>query len=216
MDAGDHRARRQVQQRAHAREEPPPRDVRQPQRASGSSTRARATTTSSSTCTSRTPRTTPPCPAGSSSTRPTARATTSVRCCPGLVMPDKKLPAGWRPGEGWLYKADTLDDLARRDRPRSRCAAQDGRAVQRLRTDRGRRGLPPRRQRQRPLLLRPAREAQPDPRADREGAVLRGAGDARATSAPRRAWSPTTTAGSSTGTTGRSPASTAPATRRRR
>jgi 3-oxosteroid 1-dehydrogenase len=32
---------------------------------------------------------------------------------PGLVMPDKKLPAGWRPGEGWLYKADTLDDLAR-------------------------------------------------------------------------------------------------------
>ena len=32
---------------------------------------------------------------------------------PGFVMPDKKLPPGWRPGEGWLYKADTLDDLAR-------------------------------------------------------------------------------------------------------
>ena len=32
---------------------------------------------------------------------------------PTLVMPDKKLPPGWRPGEGWLYKADTLDDLAR-------------------------------------------------------------------------------------------------------
>ena len=32
---------------------------------------------------------------------------------PGFVMSDKKLPSGWRPGEGWLYKADTLDDLAR-------------------------------------------------------------------------------------------------------
>ncbi len=32
---------------------------------------------------------------------------------PTLVMPDKKIPAGWRPGEGWLHKADTLDDLAR-------------------------------------------------------------------------------------------------------
>jgi len=31
---------------------------------------------------------------------------------PSFVMPDKKLPAGWRPGEGWLHKADTLDELA--------------------------------------------------------------------------------------------------------
>jgi 3-oxosteroid 1-dehydrogenase len=32
---------------------------------------------------------------------------------PGFVMPDKRIPSGWRPGEGWLYKADTLEDLAR-------------------------------------------------------------------------------------------------------
>ena len=31
---------------------------------------------------------------------------------PAFVMPDKKLPAGWRPGEGWLHKADTLEELA--------------------------------------------------------------------------------------------------------
>jgi 3-oxosteroid 1-dehydrogenase len=31
---------------------------------------------------------------------------------PSFVMSDKKLPEGWRPGEGWLHKADTLDELA--------------------------------------------------------------------------------------------------------
>jgi 3-oxosteroid 1-dehydrogenase len=31
---------------------------------------------------------------------------------PSFVMPDKKLPEGWRPGEGWLHKADTLEELA--------------------------------------------------------------------------------------------------------
>jgi 3-oxosteroid 1-dehydrogenase len=31
---------------------------------------------------------------------------------PSMVMPDKKLPEGWRPGDGWLHKADTLDELA--------------------------------------------------------------------------------------------------------
>jgi 3-oxosteroid 1-dehydrogenase len=31
---------------------------------------------------------------------------------PAFVMSDKKLPPGWRPGEGWLHKADTLEELA--------------------------------------------------------------------------------------------------------
>src|SRR5258705_8630202 len=30
---------------------------------------------------------------------------------PSFVMPDKKLPPGGRPGEGWLHKADTLAEL---------------------------------------------------------------------------------------------------------
>ena len=32
---------------------------------------------------------------------------------PGQMMPDKKLPTALRPGNGWLHRADTLDDLAR-------------------------------------------------------------------------------------------------------
>jgi 3-oxosteroid 1-dehydrogenase len=31
---------------------------------------------------------------------------------PSFVMPDKKLPPGMQPGEGWLHKAETLDELA--------------------------------------------------------------------------------------------------------
>jgi 3-oxosteroid 1-dehydrogenase len=31
---------------------------------------------------------------------------------PGFMMPDKKLPNALRPGNGWLHKADTLDELA--------------------------------------------------------------------------------------------------------
>ena len=31
---------------------------------------------------------------------------------PAFVMSDKKLPPEWRPGEGWLHKADTLEELA--------------------------------------------------------------------------------------------------------
>jgi len=31
---------------------------------------------------------------------------------PSLMMPDRKIPASWRPGEGWLHKADTLAELA--------------------------------------------------------------------------------------------------------
>ena len=31
---------------------------------------------------------------------------------PAMVMSDKKIPPGLRPGEGWLRKAETLDDLA--------------------------------------------------------------------------------------------------------
>lgn len=32
---------------------------------------------------------------------------------PGQMMPDKKLPPGLRPGNGWLHRADTIEDLAR-------------------------------------------------------------------------------------------------------
>ncbi len=32
---------------------------------------------------------------------------------PGQMMPDKKLPTALQPGNGWLHKAETLDDLAR-------------------------------------------------------------------------------------------------------
>jgi 3-oxosteroid 1-dehydrogenase len=31
---------------------------------------------------------------------------------PGFMMPDRKLPSRFQPGNGWLYKADTLDELA--------------------------------------------------------------------------------------------------------
>ena len=135
---------------------------------------------------------------------------------PSFVMSDKKLPPEWRPGEGWLHKADTLDEPRRRHRSRSRRAARDRRPLQRVRPHRRRRGLPPRRQRQRPLLLRPARQAEPDAGPDREGAVLRHPGDARATSAPRPAWSPTPAGGCSTTTGTPIPGLYAAGTRRRR
>ena len=60
----------------------------------------------------------------------------------------------------------------RGDRRAGRCTRGDDRAVQRLRQDRQRRGLPPRRQRVRPLLRRPAREAQPVAAQHRPGPVL--------------------------------------------
>ena len=55
-----------------------------------------------------------------------------------------------------------------------RRAGGDGRAVQRLRPLGRRRGLPPRRERLRPLLRRPDQQAQPQPRRDQPRAVLRG------------------------------------------
>ena len=98
---------------------------------------------------------------------------------PSFVMSDKKLPPEWQPGAGWLHRADTLEGLAADIGLDPAALRAHRHALQRVRPDRRRRGLPPRRQRQRPLLLRPARQAEPDPGPDREGAVLRHPGDAQ-------------------------------------
>ena len=87
---------------------------------------------------------------------------------PAFVMSDKKLPPGLRPGEGWLHKADTLEELAADIDLDPAALRGDRRPVQRVRPHRRRRGLPPWRQRQRPLLLRPARQAELDAGPDRD------------------------------------------------
>ena len=88
------------------------------------------------------------------------------------LQPGQRIPKKWMES-GVIVKADTLEELADQDRPARRRADGDGRAVQRVRPHRGRRGLPPRRERLRPLLRRPDQQAEPEPRRDQPRAVLR-------------------------------------------
>ena len=111
----------------------------------------------------------------------------------GLV-PRQPFPGRWFK-DGVVKKAATLDGLADEIGVPADALRGDRRAVQRLRRDRRRRGLPPRRERLRQVLLRPDREAEPVAARDRPGAVLRRARSCPATSAPRAASSPTSAPG---------------------
>ena len=86
------------------------------------------------------------------------------------------------------------------------------RALQRARPRRRRRGLRPRPHRLRQLLRRPAREAQPQPRARSSAVRSRRCSSCRATSARRAASSPTSTPACSRSRAPSSPASTRRAT----
>ena len=88
------------------------------------------------------------------------------------LQPGQRIPKKWLES-GVIVKADTLEELAHEDRPAGRRAEGDGGAVQRLRPIGSRRGLPPRRERLRPLLRRPDQQAEPEPRRDQPRAVLR-------------------------------------------
>ena len=83
----------------------------------------------------------------------------------------------------------------RRDRRTGRGPDRDRRAVQRLRDDRRRRGLPPRRERLRQVLLRPDGEAEPVAAQRSTRARSTPSRSCPATSAPRAAWSPTSRPG---------------------
>ncbi len=86
--------------------------------------------------------------------------------------PGRPFPRRWY-AAGAVFQAPDLAALGRRDRRRPGSAGEDRRAVQRIRPERPRRGVPPRRLRLRPLLRRPALPAQPEPGAAGQGAVLR-------------------------------------------
>ncbi len=88
------------------------------------------------------------------------------------LSPRQPFPGHWYKS-GTVKKAATLAELAESDRGAARGARGHRAAVQRLRDVRRRRGLPPRRERLRPVLLRPDREAEPVAARDRPRALLR-------------------------------------------
>ena len=90
----------------------------------------------------------------------------------------QRIPKKWMES-GVIVKADTLEELAAKAGLPADALADDRGAVQRLRALGHRRGLPPRRERLRPLLRRPDQQAQPQPRRDQPRAVLRGQDGAR-------------------------------------
>ena len=102
------------------------------------------------------------------------------------LQPGQRIPKKWLES-GVIVKADTLEELAEQDRAAGRRADGDGRAVQRLRALRRRRGLPPRRERLRPLLRRPDQQAEPQPRRDQPRRRTTRPRWCPATSAPRAA-----------------------------
>ena len=128
--------------------------------------------------------------AGWSSTSATATAT----CSPGS-RPRQPFPGRWYK-HGTVKKAAT----ARRRSP-TRSAYRPTRCSETVERfngfarDRRRRGLPPRRERLRQVLLRPHREAEPVAARDRPGARSTPSRSCPATSAPRAAWSPTSAPG---------------------
>ena len=100
------------------------------------------------------------------------------------TMPGSKKPQRWY-DEGYLHKADTIEELAATDQRRSGHAQGHGRALQRLRRQWPRRGFPPRRARLRQLARRSIAHAV-DERLGPidQGAVLRRSRSCPATSAP--------------------------------
>ena len=88
------------------------------------------------------------------------------------LSPRQPFPGRWYK-HGTVKKAATRRGAGRRDRRTGGRAQGDARPVQRLREERRRRGLPPRRVGVRQVLLRPDREAEPVPEHDRPRAVLR-------------------------------------------
>ena len=101
------------------------------------------------------------------------------------LQPGQRIPKKWMES-GVIVKADTLEELAA-GRPARRRAEGDGRAVQRVCPHRGRRGLPPRRERLRPLLRRPDQSSPTRTSARSPRAVLRRQDRCPAISAPRAA-----------------------------
>ena len=131
-------------------------------------------------------------------------------------MPDKKIPPGLRPGEGWLRKADTLDDLAAQidlDPVALRATVDRFNGFARAGVDEDfHRGASANDR----YYSDPRAKPNPTLGPIETRAVLRDPDHARATSAPRPAWSPTSAGGCSTMRARPFRASTRPGTRRRR
>ena len=94
------------------------------------------------------------------------------------LQPGQRIPKKWLES-GVIVKADTLEELAELTACPRRSSRATVEPVQRLRPLGRRRGLPPRRERLRPVLRRPDQQAQPEPRRDQPRAVLRGQDGAR-------------------------------------
>ena len=170
------------------RAQPARRPSSSTRRAFASSTRRRRTSTPCTPCT-----TARPPPASRTSRRGwcSTSATATATCSPGSA-PRQPFPGRWYK-HGTIVKADTIDELAEAGRRDPAGAVGDDHAVQRLRRDRRRRRLPPRRQRLRPVLRRPPQQAEPLPRRHRPAAVLRGQDRARRPGHQGRLSSPTST-----------------------
>ena len=106
-------------------------------------------------------------PAGWSSTSATATAT----CSPASRRASRSRAAGTSTAPS--RRPPSLEALAAEIDVPADALHGDGRALQRLRADRRRRGLPPRRERLRQVLLRPDGEAEPVAAHHRPRAVLR-------------------------------------------
>ena len=109
------------------------------------------------------------------------------------LQPGQRIPRKWMES-GVIIQADTLEELAAKaGLPVDEFAATVA-ALQRLRPLGRRRGLPPRRERLRPVLRRPDQQAEPEPRRDQPRRRTTPPRWCPATWAPRAASAPTSTA----------------------
>ncbi len=127
------------------------------------------------------------------------------------LSPRQPFPGRWYK-HGTIKKADTLDALAAEIEVPADALAGHRRPVQRVRDVGHRRGLPPRRERLRQVLLRPHGEAEPVAAQHRPGTRSTPSRSCPATSAPRAGWSPTSAPGCCAPTAPSSRACTPPAT----
>ena len=127
------------------------------------------------------------------------------------LSPRQPFPGRWYKN-GTVEKAATLERAGRRDRRTGRGARRRRSPGSTASPDRRRRGLPPRRERLRQVLLRPDGEAEPVAQHHRPRRRSTPSRSSPATSAPRAAWSPTSGPGCCVPTARSSPACTPPAT----
>ena len=109
------------------------------------------------------------------------------------LQPGQRIPKKWLES-GVIVTGRHAGGAGGQGGPACRRAGRDGGAVQRVRPLRGRRGLPPRRKRLRPLLRRPDQQAESQPRRDQPSRRTTRPRWCRATWGPRAASAPMCTA----------------------